>query len=139
MQFSLILGKARPSFADKAVLVKPVVGLQLDLETVQPVPALIKAQMDIEKRALERMEAILLAAGVETEEAFLEIATETELEAFTVNQKIATTSERLIRPTLNASSIALALQGIGRHAPYMTKAVKRALRGAWLLDETEEA
>lgn len=139
MQFNLLTAKARPSFADKAILVKPVIGVRLDLTTLQPVPKAVQEAVNARDAATERMEAILLEAGVESEEGLAEIGTDTQKEAFAVHVVAVAKMERIAFPVLKASDIALALQGVGRYAPHMTKALKRSLRGAWLLDETEEA
>ena len=139
MQFQLNTGKARPSFADPKVVIKPVVSVTLDLSTVQPIPNHVKEAMDANAAAAARLEALLKEAGVETIEAFVEVCTETQEEAMEVNKGKLAASMRIIQPTINASALALALQGVGKYAPYMTKALKRAMRGAWLLDETEDA
>lgn len=139
MQFTInTTAKARPSFADPKVLVKPVISVTLNLATVQPVPASVKEAIDAHAAAAARLESLLKEAGVETLEAFEEVCTATQGEAMEVNKGKLAASMRIIQPTLNASALALALQGVGKHAPYMTKALKRAIRGAWLLDETEE-
>lgn len=140
MQFTInTAAKARPSFADPKILVKPVISVTLDLSTVQPVPEHVKDAMDASAAAAARVEALLTEAAVETLEAFAEVCSETQGEAMEVNQGKLAAAVRIIKPTLNASALALALQGVGKYSPFMTKALKRALRGAWLLDETEDA
>lgn len=139
MQFTLNTAKARPSFVDARVIVKPIISVTLDLSTVQPVPANVKEAMESLRIASDRKSELLAEAEVESVVAFFEVATATQVDAMELNNSRVIAAERIIRPTVNAAGIALALQGVGKYAPFMTKVLKRALRGAWLLDDAEEA
>ena len=137
MQFELIYGKTRKDSA--GIERKPVTGISIDMETLQPVPESVKKARAALDAALARQEQILIEAGVESPEGLALIGSETAREAFSVHAKAELAAERVIAPTLGAGAIALALQGFGPYAPLMTKAVRRAVRGAWLLEESEEA
>ena len=136
MKFELIYGKARKDSAK--VERRPVIGVRLDMESIQPIPEAVKkarAALDV---AIARQEQILLEAGVESPEGLSLVGTQTAKDAFSVHAKAERAAERVIAPTLGASALALALQGFGPHAGLMTKALRRALRGAWLLEEAAE-
>ena len=137
MQFELIHGKTRKDA--KGTERRPIIGVRIDMESLQPVPQAVKdARIKLDS-ALARQEAILIEAGVESPEGLALLGSETAKDAFAVHVKAERAAERILAPVLGASALALALQGFGPHSGLMTKALRRAVRGAWLLDESEDA